>query len=96
MALPGFSPTARWRMALGARNGALHDVHEVDDFTVERGAHLGRGHTPVDLALNGREYSTGNVLFEYYPPPTVSSLTPRYGSVVGGWFGWWYVNTPSA
>jgi hypothetical protein len=70
-------------MALGARCGALHDIHMIDDVRVERGAHLGQGHAPVELAATGRDYSDGGPLFEYYPPPLVHSVEPPCGPVEG-------------
>lgn len=82
--LPGFSPTPQWRMAIGARCGAMNDAHLIDDVVVERGAHLGQGYAPVELAANGRDYSTSTVLFEFYPPPVVTSVEPPCGPVEGG------------
>lgn len=82
--LAGFAPRPSWRMAFGARCGALHDAHLLDDVRVERGAQLGRGHAPVELASNGRDYSISAVLFEYYPPPRVEAVDPPCGPIDGG------------
>ena len=47
--LPGFAPTATWRMAIGARCGALHDTQAIDDVRVSRGALLASGARPSTL-----------------------------------------------
>ena len=36
--LPGFQPTVRWRLAIGARCGSRNDLHQIDDVHVHQGA----------------------------------------------------------
>ena len=77
--LPDFRPTGEWRMALGARCGRAHDAHTIDAVYVEFGAGVESGHAPVEIAPNGRDFSQGQVGFEYYTPPTVTSVEPPCG-----------------
>ena len=109
--LPGFQPTVRWRLAIGARCGSRNDFHLIDDVHIYQGdslrppplaqfpdldeptsafhwnfagASLGQGHAVVEFTPNGRDYSEGHLLFEYYPFTVVTSVHPPCGPTDGG------------
>ena len=84
--LPGFSPTRSWRFGLGAKCGLMDDKHWVDQLRLSRGASLGVGFAPVQLSVNGRDFTDGGAAspqFSYYPPPIISSLSPASGPLAG-------------
>ena len=82
--IPYFQPTRAWRMAIGARCGAMVDSHQIDDIVINTGANLGVGYASVEIAANGRDFSQDGVLFEYYPSPTIWSVEPPCGPIQGG------------
>ena len=46
---------------------------------------LGLGHAPVQIAINGRDFTSDDgPHFAYYPPPIVSSISPASGPLLGG------------
>ena len=36
----------------------MHDRHWIDELRLSRGARLGLGHAPVQIAINGRDFTT--------------------------------------
>lgn len=80
----GLAPTARWRIAIGARCGDSYDYQMLDDMQFAQGASFAHGSAPVRLSANGRDFSPHAMRFEYYPPPIVLTVEPPCGPLDGG------------
>ena len=58
---------------VGARTGMQSDDHHVDDLLIEAGSAYRPEPVPLELTLNGLQFSSGGLSFEY-PTNTVHHL----------------------
>ena len=65
--LDGWLPRRGWRFALGARTGAGSDDHHVRELQLETGAVFTDEAVPVELTLNGQDFSESGLQFTYSP-----------------------------
>ena len=63
--LEGWAPARGWRFAFGARTGMDSDDHHVADVLLEAGAAFHPEEVPLDVTLNGQDFSDGGLRFEY-------------------------------
>ena len=79
--LPGWAPTAAWRVGLhGSRDPNEPWVTQwVDNVQLASGALRSEAHVPVAVARNGQQFdvSTKNRSYGYQAPTVVSAVAPR-------------------
>ena len=83
---PWFAPKPHWEWAIGARAGARADDHFVANFTM-RSSHAAAaiGAVPLEVALNGQDYTDGSGLdYLYGGDPHLVSFSPTSGPTAGG------------
>ena len=60
-----WAPQLGWRFGLGARIGTDTDDHHVDDLVVEGGSAAHPQPVPVEVTLNGLQFSEQGLLYTY-------------------------------
>ena len=71
--IAGWAPRRGWRFGLGARTGMQSDDHHIDDLLIEAGSAYRPEPVPLELTLNGLQFSSSGLSFEY-PTNTVHHL----------------------
>ena len=87
LGIPGWSPRRTWRFGFGARTGSAwgaHDSHAVDNVEIRLGR-LGAasGAVPVEVSLNGAQFSHGGLMYTYLPAVRALSILPTSGPQLG-------------
>jgi hypothetical protein len=90
-----WAPHRSWRFGFGARTSGegddetsiIQDSHTVDNVVIHLGT-LGtrRGVVPVEVGLNGGQFSRDGLLFTYLPAVRALSMDPVSGPRMGGTF----------
>ena len=65
--IDNWAPRHGWRFGLGARVGAESDDHHVDDLLLEAGSAVGPQALPLEVTLNGLQFSESDLMFTYLP-----------------------------
>ena len=74
LAVHGWAPRRGWRFALGARTGMDSDDHHVDDLLLEAGSAFRAEPVAVEVTLNGLQFSSEGLSFEYPADPVARSI----------------------
>ena len=82
-ALPGWAPQTDWKFGFGARTSAATDEHIIGGVLIEADAWVEDQGAPVEVTLNGQQFSTTGVEYLFYAPARVSTFSPTSGPVAG-------------
>ena len=79
LTLPGWAPQADWKFGFGARTSAATDEHMIGDVLIEAGALVGDVAAPLEVTLNGQQFSNTSVDYSFSAPARVSTFSPTSG-----------------
>eukprot|EP00966_Prymnesium_polylepis_P013223 305194-Prymnesium_polylepis.1 len=65
MRIHGWAPSAHWRFSLAASNGGRMGAHHIRALWLSTGAAVYRAAVPLELSLNGQQFSDGDFPFVY-------------------------------
>ena len=65
LSIDGWAPQQGWRFGLGARIGTDTDDHHVDDLVIDGGSAVHPQAVPLEVTLNGLQFSDGGLLYTY-------------------------------
>ena len=83
--LDGWSPAPHWRLALIAVTRKVPgDAYWVDNLRVDSALLRDYSAVPLEVSLNGQDFTSSGLTFGYHPAVIVSSLTPPGGPLSGG------------
>ena len=83
LTLPGWAPQTDWKFGFGARTGAATDEHMIGDVLIEAGALVEDVAAPLEVTLNGQQFSNTSVDYSFSAPARVSTFSPTSGPVAG-------------
>ena len=74
LTLPGWAPQTDWKFGFGARTSAATDEHIIGGVLIEADAWVEDQGVPVEVTLNGQQFSTTGAEYLFYAPARVSTL----------------------
>ena len=79
----GWAPATSWRIVLAASSGSRIGTHHVRSLSTRTGAAVHRAPVPLELSLNGQQFSSGAFPFIYHAAPRPLTVLPPTGPTRG-------------